>query len=75
MCGEVLRDGDMMLGEIFAQACYQKTIIKGEWAAANRCILYFQALWVADIATWDRKAVDPSIKRGLPQKGRVRNVQ
>ena len=64
--GEALRDGDMILGDIFAQACYQKTIIKGEWAAANRCRLYLQALLVADITTWYGKVVDTSVKRGLP---------
>ena len=75
MGGEALRDGDMMLGDIFAQACYQETITKRKWAAANRCRLYLQALSVADIATGGGNTVDISAKRGLPQKGRVRNVQ
>ena len=72
--GAALRDGDKMLGDVFAQGYDQKIITKGEWAAANRCRLYLQALSVADIATGDGRAVDPSVKVGLRQPGRVRNV-
>ena len=35
--GELQREGDNMLGGIFAEACDQRLIPKGEWVAANRC--------------------------------------
>ena len=51
MVVEALRDGDMMLGDIFAEAYYQENTTKREWAVANRCRLYLQALSVVHIAT------------------------
>ena len=42
MGGEVLREGDKILGDVFAEAYDHQLITKGEWAAANRCRLTYR---------------------------------
>jgi hypothetical protein len=73
--GAALREGDKMLGDIFADACYDQLITKSEWVAANRCRLSLQVLSVADITTGDGKEIDPKVKKGIKQEGSARNVQ